>query len=184
MTSNLEKIRVSKGLSQSKLEELSGVHQQTISRIENGRPLTKLTTAQALAQALGCKVSDLMDIDPGADTLWQKSSLHSAVFLKAIREYAGITPRKMAVFLNITEKEYLDLEKKKELSKDVSLSLLSVILFSFLSSEISNTLSDKEKETGLELSDKETQIIELYRNLDEENQERLLNLIKAVPLIK
>ena len=61
MASKLEKIRISRGLSQRKLEQLSGVSQQTISRIEKGVPLIKSNTALKLAKVLECKLSDIMD---------------------------------------------------------------------------------------------------------------------------
>lgn len=55
----LREIRESKGLSVSKLAELSGITRQTIHRLENEEVEdVKSSTLRALANALGVKVTD------------------------------------------------------------------------------------------------------------------------------
>lgn len=62
ISTNLETLRVNKGLSRKKLAELSGVHYSTIGLIEWGMsPHPRITTLQKLAVALGVTVNDLID---------------------------------------------------------------------------------------------------------------------------
>lgn len=60
----LQKIRVSKGLSQGKLAKLSGVATRTIQHYERGvRDIdrAKLDTICDLCSALGCKIEDILE---------------------------------------------------------------------------------------------------------------------------
>ena len=62
--SNLKRIREDKNISQSKLSELSGVNLQMIQKYEMGvRDINKAQgiTLHALAQALECKIEDLIE---------------------------------------------------------------------------------------------------------------------------
>lgn len=61
MVFKLEEIRKNKGLSRRELAEKSGVNEQTIVSLENGRNdpgAAKLSTLIKLAKALRCKVRD------------------------------------------------------------------------------------------------------------------------------
>lgn len=61
---NLARIRIARGLSQRQLAAKSNVHQVMIARLESGeRPIAniRLSTAIALADALGVDVRELMD---------------------------------------------------------------------------------------------------------------------------
>ena len=49
----LRRIRLEKGLERPDLEERSGVHRSTITRIELGQPTLRLGTAHKIAEALG-----------------------------------------------------------------------------------------------------------------------------------
>lgn len=63
---NLKRIRESKGLSQSKLSESSGVNLQMIQKYEQGvKDINKAQgeTLYKLAQALNCNVEDLLNIE-------------------------------------------------------------------------------------------------------------------------
>ena len=63
---NLARIRIARGLSQRQLAAQSNVHQVMIARLESGeRPIAniRLSTAIALADALGVDVRDLMDAE-------------------------------------------------------------------------------------------------------------------------
>ena len=56
----LKEIREEKGISQEKLEEMSGISRQTISAIENNDEYqAKVGTLMALAKALGTTVDNL-----------------------------------------------------------------------------------------------------------------------------
>lgn len=55
----LKEKRLEKGLSQKKLEELSGVPQQTISAVESGDRMPGADTLYALACALGTTMDSL-----------------------------------------------------------------------------------------------------------------------------
>lgn len=57
LTRSLIAARIAAGMTQKDLAEKSGIRQSNISRIENGSCVPTLTTLQALAQALGKKLS-------------------------------------------------------------------------------------------------------------------------------
>lgn len=62
--SNLKRIRNDKGLSQGKLSEISGVNTRMIQYYEQGvKDINKAQglTLQALANALECKIEDLLE---------------------------------------------------------------------------------------------------------------------------
>ena len=62
--SNLKRIRNEKNLSQGKLSEISGVNYQMIQKYEQGvKDINKAQglTLQALANALDCKIEDLLE---------------------------------------------------------------------------------------------------------------------------
>lgn len=62
--SNLKKIREEKKLTQAKLSEISGVNLQMIQKYEMGvRDINKVqgVTLRSLAQALECKIEDLLE---------------------------------------------------------------------------------------------------------------------------
>lgn len=53
---NVAAIRQKRGLTQEQLADKAGLHEDTVSAIENGRRWTTLTTLQALAKALKVEV--------------------------------------------------------------------------------------------------------------------------------
>lgn len=60
---NLYAIRTAKGMTQSKLAELSGINARQIRKIETGEIKTKnitIGTITALARALGVEIEDLI----------------------------------------------------------------------------------------------------------------------------
>jgi transcriptional regulator with XRE-family HTH domain len=62
--SNLKTIRTNRGLSQGKLSEISGVNTRMIQYYEQGvKDINKAQglTLQALANALECKIEDLLE---------------------------------------------------------------------------------------------------------------------------
>lgn len=62
--SNLKKIREERNITQAKLSEVSGVNLQMIQKYEMGvRDINKAQgiTLHALAQALECKIEDLLE---------------------------------------------------------------------------------------------------------------------------
>lgn len=61
VTITLYEKRKEKGLSLSKLAELSGVSKGDINMIENGKVSPRVSTLQLLAAALDCKVKDLIE---------------------------------------------------------------------------------------------------------------------------
>ena len=61
---NIARIRIQKGLSQQQLANKSGVHRVALAKLEAGeRPIEniRLSTALALADALGVDVHDLLN---------------------------------------------------------------------------------------------------------------------------
>ena len=59
----LTRLRVEAGLSQSALAARSGIGRTAITRIESGTRQGPPETIRAIADALGCTVSDLVDIE-------------------------------------------------------------------------------------------------------------------------
>lgn len=53
--------RKEKGLSLSKLSEISGVSKSGINAIENEKSSPRISTLQLLAAALDCKIADLIE---------------------------------------------------------------------------------------------------------------------------
>lgn len=183
MISKLQQIREKKGISQRKLEQLSGVHQQTISRIEKGTPLTKLSTIKKLADALGCKQSDIADLEDEFNKLSEHDFKNVHNYLKATRELLNINPRRLANFLEITEREYLDYEdKNNDVSVDEAMSISTIMMFCWASSKIADDL--KAKAHPADLSEIEVKALKALRALSPEDQERFISLIGASSLLK
>lgn len=62
----MRQIRTRKQLSQEKLGELAGLHRTFISMVERGERNVTIATIEKLAQALECRMADLMpDSDSG-----------------------------------------------------------------------------------------------------------------------
>lgn len=57
----MSEIRKARGLTQEALAEKVGITQAVVSRYESGDRFPKLTIAAKIAEALGCKVDDLID---------------------------------------------------------------------------------------------------------------------------
>jgi transcriptional regulator with XRE-family HTH domain len=71
LAANLRRIRTEKGMSQGSLaSSIKGVDQTAISLIENSRSNPALTMIEAIAEALGVTVLELLD--PGAPTRGKK----------------------------------------------------------------------------------------------------------------
>ena len=58
---NMKRFRCEMHWTQEALAEITGLSQQSISELENGRSNPTLLTLHALAQGLGVKVVDLLD---------------------------------------------------------------------------------------------------------------------------
>ena len=100
MTSKLEKIRVSRGLSQRRLEGLSGIKQQQISLMEKGLVTINFTQARRLAKALDCQPSDVVDIDAGYNKLSKEELQNVHKYLQATFDLTDISLKKTANLLN------------------------------------------------------------------------------------
>lgn len=61
-------LRTAQGMTQADLAEVSGVARQTINAIEADRRTPQIATAVALAQALGCTTSAIVDAVAQRDT--------------------------------------------------------------------------------------------------------------------
>ncbi len=57
---NLRKVRIEKGLSQEALADLAGLHRTYIGSVERGERNISIDNIERLAQALGCRVTDLL----------------------------------------------------------------------------------------------------------------------------
>lgn len=63
METRLKEVRTEKGFSQEELAEKSGISRTIISGLENGKVECVTTnTMRAIAQALGCRVSDIFSL--------------------------------------------------------------------------------------------------------------------------
>ncbi len=183
MTSKLEKMRVSRGMSQRRLEQLTGVHQQTISRIEKGGVLDKLSIAQKFAKALNCEPSDLIDVDARFSFLENENIKGLNNYIKATRELLDLNPRSASNLLNMEEKEYLDCENpNNSLTLEEALTIAFILLSDYASGKLSTSL--KVKSSPVDVSDNEAKALQELRALSLEDQEKFINLIKATPLIR
>ena len=63
---NLRTHRLTAGLSQQALGELTGLHQATISRIESGKHNVTLEQLRRIGEALGVSLQDLVNEDKAA----------------------------------------------------------------------------------------------------------------------
>lgn len=63
----LRKMRKSKGLSQEKLAELSGLHRTYIGAVERGERNIALNNIYRIAQALGVDIKELFDFPSEGD---------------------------------------------------------------------------------------------------------------------
>lgn len=63
MKNNIRIIRVSRGLTQSRLAELLGVRRETVIRIENNQNDCSLSLAYSISQILHCSLDDLVNPD-------------------------------------------------------------------------------------------------------------------------
>lgn len=57
---NLKLMRVRKGFTLVKLAEKAGLNYNTISQYENGKHAPRIENLQAIAEALGCEVKDII----------------------------------------------------------------------------------------------------------------------------
>jgi transcriptional regulator with XRE-family HTH domain len=60
---NLRKVRLEKGLSQEALADLAGLHRTYIGSVERGERNISIDNIERLAEALGCRVTDLLKGD-------------------------------------------------------------------------------------------------------------------------
>ena len=58
---NISRMRAAKGLSQAELASKVGVCQSMVAQIERGSKMPTVTLANALAKAMGGKLSDIVD---------------------------------------------------------------------------------------------------------------------------
>ena len=182
MTTKLEKIRLSRGLSQNRLSELSGVHQQTISLIEKGKPIQSLRQVQKLANALNCNPSDLIEVDSGYDKMTAQELKNIHKFLQATFEFVGADVRTTARMLGISETELKDFKSETEnLSVNDGLMLVFFSLVPVVAKNIFSTLKINEATTPN--NNEEAEVLSAFRALTPEERERFIHLIKATPLL-
>ena len=180
MTSKLEKIRVSRGLSQRRLEGLSGIKQQQISLMEKGLVTINFTQARRLAKALDCQPSDVVDIDAGYNKLSKEELQNVHKYLQATFDLTDIS---LANLLNMDVSELKDFgNDSTDLTVDNGLLLAFVALLPLVAQKISATLNSSQSISTDDTREKE--VIEAFRALTEDEKERFIHLIKATPLLK
>jgi transcriptional regulator with XRE-family HTH domain len=64
---NVRALRVSKGISQEELAEISGYHRTYVGMIERGERNISIATLEALAGSLGVEPKRLLEYDSGSD---------------------------------------------------------------------------------------------------------------------
>ena len=75
--SKIKEIRKQKGLTQKQLGDLCGMADSAIRRYENGNANPKIETLQKIADALGCDIFDLTDIQAEPLTAEQERELEN-----------------------------------------------------------------------------------------------------------
>jgi transcriptional regulator with XRE-family HTH domain len=66
LASNVQQLRLEKGLSQEKLAELAGFHRTYVSQLERHRANTAVDAIQALAETLSVPVARLFELPKGS----------------------------------------------------------------------------------------------------------------------
>lgn len=57
---HLRQVRTKRGISQEKLGEIAGLHRTFVSMVERGERNVTIATVEKIAQALECRMADLM----------------------------------------------------------------------------------------------------------------------------
>ena len=182
MQTKLEKIRTSRGLSQRRLGELSGVYQQTISLIERGKPIQNLRQAEKLAKALNCKVSEIISVDSNYDKMSAENLKDIHKFLQAGFEFSGTDLRKIANILGVTEANLKDFQNKSEdLSVNDGLMLVFFSLFPIVARKMYSSLDINA--LSIPENTEEAEVLSAFRALTPDERQRFIHLIKAMPLL-
>lgn len=181
--SKLKEIREKRGISQRELERISGIQQQSISLYEKGKPLSKLYVAKRLAQALGCNINDILDFDAiiAPEVKFSTDDVHN--YITYTRNLLELTPRRIASFLEISEKEYNDFEDPNTIvTNEQAKTVVAAMYMLYNAKMLGNTL--KQPSFSSDISEKEQAVLKEFRSLSAEHQDRFINLIVATPLLK
>ena len=58
----IETVRLKKGITQKDLSERTGISQPRLSNYENNTIMPSMVTLFKIAEAMGCSISDIMDV--------------------------------------------------------------------------------------------------------------------------
>ncbi len=129
---NLAALRKSKGLTQETLSELSGVTVRTIQRIESGQVLPHMHTLKLIAAALSIHTDEIYqneELPSGQDGITPKllPLIHIIPLLGIIIPFANLILPVVFWLIYRTENDYYDMEGRKVINFQITISLLGCI---------------------------------------------------------
>lgn len=188
MKYELAKLRKTRGFSQAKLAEITGLTQQSIFRIENGERDIDISEALRIASALRCKIKDIVvcntEEQSAFDDLDNLNRIAApSVLLKSIRLKAGVSIENIAAALNISKAAYIHYEEENASDNDNRayakiLDICTIILMLRSFSSITENLKDKM--SGRKLSEDQEEILNIYDSLAKADKTRAQILMKSL----
>lgn len=187
MKYELAKLRKTRGFSQAKLAEITGLTQQSIFRIENGERDLNISEALRIASALRCKIKDIVVCNTEEQSTFDdldnlnRIAAPSAL-LKSIRLKAGVSIEDVAAALNISKAAYIHYEEtpldndNRAYEKVLDICTIILMLRSF--SAITENLNDRT--SGCKLSEDQEEILNVYDSLAKADKTRAQMLMKSL----
>ncbi len=187
MKYELAKLRKTRGFSQAKLAEITGLTQQSIFRIENGERDLNISEALRIASALRCKIKDIVvcntEEQSALDDLDNLNRIAApSALLKSIRLKAGVSIEDVAAALNISKAAYIHYEEtpsdndNRAYEKVLDICTIILMLRSF--SAITENLNDRT--SGCKLSEDQEEILNVYDSLAKADKTRAQMLMKSL----
>ncbi len=187
MKYELAKLRKTRGFSQAKLAEITGLTQQSIFRIENGERDLNISEALRIASALRCKIKDIVvcntEEQSALDDLDNLNRIAApSALLKSIRLKAGVSIEDVAAALNISKAAYIHYEETPSDSDNRAyekvLDICTIILMLRSFSAITENLNDRT--SGCKLSEDQEEILNVYDSLAKADKTRAQMLMKSL----
>jgi|GEM_PF-3135737 len=102
---NIKRIRLEKGITQQALQEATQITIKSLSLIENGHTQIRRSNLKAVAKALGCSVSDLIQLP--STTTKESSKKHSLFKAILYRKRNSNSSTLSALRLNSSKRRFL-----------------------------------------------------------------------------
>lgn len=165
----LKIIRQSLGLNQQELADRLGTTKQAISRYENSERDPNLRTAKSFSDKLGIDIALLAD-----DSLY----LPTAQKIKSERITRGYSIAQLSSMIHISPERLSAIESGEIFPTSLEVASLSKKLF--LSSDYLLGLGFEIEKEPIPLSDSESEILSLFRDLDSQKRSELLDFARQL----